>query len=177
VKPRPGTAPAPSGAGRLAAVAPVLAVLLLGLAVVVGQHAVQSWGWTDQGSWIGSAATSLDGLAPTAAVVVGGFVAVLLGVWLVVTGLRPRTHRTVRLAGAPDVHLGLRDLARLASGAARTCDGVLAATSTATPRRVRVRVRAIAGDVREDVARAVAEQFVALDPPPRTTVTVEVKPS
>lgn len=165
--------PAPSGPGRLAVLGPVFAVVLLGVAVVLGREASVSWGWVSGESWIISAATFLDDQSVTPAVAVGGFVAVLLGFWLVVTGVRPRTRRTLRVAGSPDVHLGLRDLARLSSGAARSCDGVLSASSTASRRRVRVKVKATSGEVRDEVARAVSSQLIGLETPPRITVAVE----
>ncbi|MFD0483147.1 DUF6286 domain-containing protein [Kineococcus sp. GCM10028916] len=165
-------AAARTGSGRIGAVGPVLAVLLLALAVVLGREAGIGLGWFGGGRWLPSLAKSLDGLAPSGALVAVCCVAIVLGAWLVVTGFGRRSRRAISVDGAAGVHLSTRDVARLASGAARRCDGVLEAKTTASRKTVSVAVQATSADVREDVARAVAAQLAPLSRAPRVRVRV-----
>ena len=162
-----------TGAGRVGALGPVLAVLLLALAVVVGREAALGLGWASGTSWLTAAADALDGFAPSVAVVVASCAAVVLGAWCVATGLSRRSRKAVALAATPGVHLGVRDVARLASGAARRCDGVLEARTSASRRTVTVTVRATSAAVRDDVRETVATQLAPLARAPRVRVRVQ----
>ncbi|WP_432522633.1 DUF6286 domain-containing protein [Kineococcus sp. SYSU DK006] len=164
----------PTGAGRIGVVGPALAVLLLALAVLIGREAAVGWGALGGGSLLAPAVGALDGLTPSPALALGGLVALLAGVALVVTGLGRRRRDAIALAGAPGVFCTARDVARTASGAARRRDGVLEARSTAGRRTVAVHVRATSEAVRDDVQRAVEERLRVLTPTPRVRVKVEV---
>ena len=165
-------ADARTGSGRVGAVGPVLAVLLLALAVVLGREAAIGLGWLSGGRWLPPLSKSLDGLAPSGGLVAVCAVAIVLGAWLVLTGFARRSRRAVAVAGQAGVHLSTRDVARLASGAARRCDGVLDASTSASRKTVTVAVEATSADVRDDVTRAVAAQLAPLSRAPRVRVRV-----
>ncbi len=165
----------PTGPGTIGWLGPVLALLLVGVAVLVGQDA---WVRLQGGSttWLGSATSALDGLAPSAAVAAVGVVVALVGLWAVVAALKPRTRDALPLAGTSGAHLRTADVARLASGAADQVDGVLRARSSARRRSVTVDVtttaaRGGAADGVADRVRARVEHALrALETPPRVKV-------
>lgn len=170
------SAPAPTGSGRIGVVGPVLALLLTALGVLLVRDGAVGLGWFAGSTWLDAASAGLDGSTPPAWVVVAGVVAALVGLWLVAAALGRRTRRTVAVTSRSGVHLGLRDVARLASGAARDVDGVVSVSSSATRRVVRVRVEALATErVQDEVTTAVREQLAPLDPVPTVKVTVSVE--
>lgn len=158
-----------TGSGLVPVLAAVLALALLALAVVLVRDALVALGAVGGEPWLPAAVGSLDGTAPSAAVVAVGAVAALLGLWLLAQALRRRTRRSVAVASQTGVFTGTRDVARLASGAARQVDGVVDARSTATRRSVDVRVGAT-GVVEDLVTAAVTERLSVLDPAPRVRV-------
>lgn len=169
------SAPAPTGSGRIGVVGPVLALLLTALGALLLREGIVGLGWVAGRPWLDSAAGSLDGFAPPAWVVAAGVVVVLVGLWLLVTALGRRTRRTIAVTSRSGIHLGLRDVARLASGAARDVDGVVSVSTSATRRVVHVRVRALATErVQDEVTTAVRDQLAPLDPTPTVKVTVDV---
>nr|WP_281372915.1 DUF6286 domain-containing protein [Kineococcus aurantiacus] len=93
--------------------------------------------------------------------------------WLVATGFSRRSRRTVRLQGSASATTTTRDVARLATGAARQQDGVLHASSRAGRRRVDVTVSATTPLVRATVETAVRTALDRLDPAPRVRVRLE----
>lgn len=162
-------APAPTGAGPVGAVGPVLAVLLVALGALLVREALVDGGAVGGSPWLPPAGAALDGTTPGAAAIAVGVVAALVGLWLVVVALRRRTRRT--LAVGTSSYLSVRDVARLAAGAARDVDGVLDASAEATRRRVVVRGRATSREgVEEPVRAAVAHQLSALTTPPAIVV-------
>ena len=162
-------APAPTGAGPVGAVGPVLAVLLVALGALLVREALVDGGAVGGSPWLPPAGAALDRTTPGAAAIAVGVVAALVGLWLVVVALRRRTRRT--LAVGTSSYLSVRDVARLAAGAARDVDGVLDASAEATRRRVVVRGRATSREgVEEPVRAAVAHQLSALTTPPAIVV-------
>ncbi|NAZ87476.1 DUF6286 domain-containing protein [Kineococcus indalonis] len=160
-----------TGSGRIGVVGPLLAVLLLALGLLLGREALVAAGALGGSAWLPAAAGGLDGLSAAWWLVPAGLAVALLGLWLVVSALRPRSRRTVPLAAGTGVFVHVRDLARLASGAAREVDGVLSASSSATRRAVTVTVHGT-GDVREQVSAAVTGALAPLRTPPRVSVRV-----
>lgn len=163
-------APLPTGAGRIGWLGPLLAVLLLGVAVMLGQDA-----WVrlngGQTTWLGSVISGLNGLAPSSALAIPAAIAILLGLLLVVWTFSRRKRKALVLRGDLGAHLTTRDVARLASGAARQVDGVLDASASATRRKVTAEVTttgdaATRAAVQADVTRALS----ALSDAPKITV-------
>jgi len=171
-----------TGAGPIGWVGPLLAVLLVLAGLVLLRDGVfapaGSTGWPGgQQSWLTTATTGVDGLAPSAGVVVVGVVAALLGLYLLVVALRRRPRRALPLTGGSGAYLLASDVARRAGAAARDVDGVLDASASATRSRVTVSARTT-GDgagVRDAVTSAVRDALAALERPPavrvRTTST------
>ncbi|WP_432545636.1 DUF6286 domain-containing protein [Kineococcus sp. SYSU DK004] len=162
----------PTGAGRVGVLGPVLAVLLLAVAAVLAREALVTWGTVGGQPWVPAAVDAADGLAPSPALAAVGVVLVLVGLWVLATGFARRSRRAVAVTSAPGVHVTTRDVARLASGAARSVDGVLSASSSASRRTVTVTVDATSGDVRTRVEDAVRSGLRSLDPQPRVRVAV-----
>jgi hypothetical protein len=167
-------ASAPTGAGRIGAIGPVLAVLLLAVAVVLGREALVGWGTISGSSWLTPAAEGLDGLRRTAPVVlVVGIVAVLVGLWLLASAFARRSRRALTLSGAgAGVTTSTRDLARLATTTATHTDGVLKASSAATRRSLEVHAHATSSDVRPRLEQSLNELVGSLDPQPRVKLHV-----
>jgi hypothetical protein len=162
-----------SGSGAIGVVGPVLAVLLVALGVLLLRDALVAAGALAGTQWLPAAVSGLRGFAPAWWLIPAGIVLALVGAWLIVTALRPRSRRTLALRSQTGVFLHTRDIARLASGAAQDVDGVLHVSSTATRRKVSVAARAITGPaVREAVSAAVSERLAALQSPPRVRVTI-----
>jgi len=165
----------PTGPGTIGWLGPVLALLLVGVGVLVGQDA---WVRLRGGSttWLGSATSALDGLAPSAAVAAVGVVVALVGLWSVVAALRPRTRDALPLGGTSGAHLRTADVARLASAAADQVDGVLRTRSSAGRRSVTVDVTTTAArggaadGVADRVRTSVEHALRALESPPRIKV-------
>jgi hypothetical protein len=163
-------APLPTGAGRIGWLGPLLAVLLLGVAVVLGQDAWVRLGG-GQSTWLGSVISALNGISPSTALAVPAAIAVLLGLVLLLAAFSRRKRKALVLRGDLGAHLTTRDVARLASGAARQVDGVLDASASATRRKVTVEVTttgdaATRAAVQADVQRALS----ALSDAPKITV-------
>ncbi|WP_106210709.1 DUF6286 domain-containing protein [Kineococcus rhizosphaerae] len=162
-----------TGTGHIGWIGPVLAVLLLALAAVLIHEALLAAGAFASTSWLAWTVQSLRGFAPTAWLIPVGIVLALIGVWLLVTALRPRTRNTLPLTSRTGVFLHTRDVARLASGAARDVDGVLSAASTSTRRAISVTITATGdstGQMTHQVQAAVARAVGALASPPRVKV-------
>lgn len=170
-RPAMPAAPGASGSGRIGVVGPVLAALLLATGLLLLREALVVLGATSGAPWLPAAAEGLRGLGPAWWLVPAGVAVALVGLWLLVSALRPRSRRTLPLTSGTGVFLHTRDVARLASGAAREVDGVLSASATATRRTVSVKVHGTA-DVREEVTRAVTETLTPLRTTPRVDVRV-----
>ncbi|MFB9376663.1 DUF6286 domain-containing protein [Kineococcus gynurae] len=162
-----------TGAGPIGVVGPVLAVLLVGLGVVVGREALVADGYVAGSSWAAPALGAVDGLTPTPLVVAIGVVAALVGLWLVVTALRPRSRTAVPVDER--ISLSGRDVARLASGAAADVDGVLDVSTTATRRRVVTTVDALSPDVSREVQARVEQRLSAIAAQPQVQVKVRTR--
>lgn len=162
-------ASAPTGSGRIGAIGPVLALLLLALAVVLGREALVAWGTLSGSSWLAPAADGLDGLRRTApAVLAAGIVAVVVGLWLLASAFARRSRRALTLSGAgAGVTTSTRDLARLATTTATGTDGVLKAASSATRRSLEVHAHATSPDVRARLEQSLTGLLSGLDPQPR----------
>ncbi|PRY14566.1 DUF6286 domain-containing protein [Kineococcus rhizosphaerae] len=162
-------ASAPTGAGRIGAVGPVLAVLLLAVAVVLGREALLAWGALSGSRWLAPAADGLDGLRRSAPVVLAaGIVAVVVGLWLLVSAFARRSRRALTLRGAgAGVTTSTRDLARLATATATGTGGVLKASSTASRRSLEVHAHATSADVRGWLEQSLDDLVGGLEPRPR----------
>lgn len=156
----------------------ILAVMALIAYAGITRIATAAWpSWLDAGI---SAAPGLTWMMP--GLIAAEVVLVLLGIVLIAKALRPGRLRVARLtvADSPsvrntDVTLSRRGIARLAAARADEIDGVDSLSTTATGRRVVLKVDTRAADtagIREAVRSAVAERLAqaSLQPAPRVKV-------
>lgn len=166
-----------TGTGRIGVVGPVLAVLLAALGVVLIRDALIAFDVIPGSAWLPATLDGLNELTAEWWMVPAGAGAALLGLWLVVTALRPRSRKAVPVTSATGVFLHTRDVARLASDAAGAVDGVLSAASTASHRAVTVTVRSTAtAGIADGVTDAVTRRLSALETPPQIKVRVRPQP-
>ncbi len=167
-------AKAPVGSGAISVVGPVLALLLTAAGVVAIREALVRSGLLAGPPWTEQTLRALDGLSAAAWMVPVGAALILLGLWLLLTALRPRRRTAISVTSSTGVFLRLRDVARLAERAAEQVDGVLAARARATRRAVTVRVRSTGScDVTEGVRSAVSKRLSALDQIPTVKVHLD----
>lgn len=169
-------AKAPVGPGVISVVGLVLAALVVALGVVGIHDALVAAGVVSGSDWIGAAVDAIDGATPPTWLVPLGAVLILLGLWLLITALRPRPRKAMALAADTGVFLRPRDAARLARDAAEDVDGVISAKADATVRKISVGVHATTSDgVEQQVADAVTDRLSALAKTPRIKVTVKTQ--
>jgi hypothetical protein len=164
-----------TGSGRIGFVGPVLAVLLAALGVMLIRDALIGLDVLGGTAWLPATLDALNGSSAEWWMVPAGVGVALLGLWMVVTALRPRSRKTVAVTSATGVFLHTRDVARLASDAAEEVDGVLSAASTASRRAVTVTVRSTAtAGIVDGVTAAVNRRLSPLETP--LQVKVRVRP-
>ena len=175
----PGDAPVmaaaktPVGPGRVSFVGAVLAVLLVAVGCVGVRDALVSAGLLAGTSWLEGGVDALDGLAPQWWMVPVGAVLLLLGLWLMLTAVRPRPRTAVRLRSQTGVFLRPGDVGRLAARAAEDVDGVLGARAATTRRAAQLNVTVTGHDpaITGQVQQVVEERLTGIDPSPRVKVT------
>ncbi len=174
VKPM-NAAKTPVGPGSISAVGLLLALLVVGIGVVGVQAALVAAGLLTGKPWLTWALERPNGLTPAGWMLAVGLVLALIGLWLLLTALRPRPRTAVALQAATGVFLRPRDLARLAVAAAQDVDGVQDAHASATRRKVTVRITSTAGEtdgdpVTDAVTATLTERLSALEKPVRVIV-------
>lgn len=168
-------APERTGSGLVPVVGVLLSLCLLALSVALVQHALVALGAIGGPAWPEVLVEGVRGTAPATWMAPVGVALALLGLWLLLrVALGRRTRHEIRLRSSTAVTTEPRDVARLASIAAREVDGVLGATSTADRRRVVVRV-ATTGDaqVSSAVEQAVSQRLAVLERTPAVRVRVQ----
>ncbi len=167
----------PVGPGTISALGLLWSALLLGVGVVGVQAALVAAGVLTGTAWLTWVIQQVDGLAPAGWMVVAGVVLVLLGLWLLLTALRPRPRTAVALTAATGVFLKPRDLSRLAVAAADQVDGVQDAKATASRSKVSMQIVSTGGgNVADEVRAAVTERLEALEKPVKVTVRTQGGP-
>ena len=162
-----------TGSGRIGVVGPILAILLAALGVIVIRDGLIAGNVLGGKAWTSAVLDSLNRSTAEWWMVPASLGVALLGLWLIVTALRPRSRKTVPVTSETGVFLHTRDVARLASEAAGDVDGVLSATSAATRRKVTVTVRSTAtAGIADGVNDTVTRRLSPLETPPRITVRV-----
>lgn len=148
-----------------------LAALLLGaVGVVAVQSALVEAGWLDASAWWTRMVSGTGPIEPADAFVPLGFLAVLLGLWLVWSALRPGRRQGIHVGSATGTWMTRRDVAKFASAAAEEVDGVLSASTSVARRSVTVTVRTTGPDLEDPVRASVSDRISVLDPSPRIVV-------
>ncbi|TRW44106.1 DUF6286 domain-containing protein [Georgenia yuyongxinii] len=166
----------PTRSGAIGVLGPVLATLLLAAGIVLVIEALVASGLLAGTGLVATGLATLNGLPPGPWFLVGGIVAALMGVWLIVVALSRRVRSRVTVTSRTGIYLGVGDVARLASAAAEEVGGVISASTVATRRRVTTTIRST-GDagIADAVRRSVADRLTMLDPAPRVAVAVRGK--
>lgn len=162
----------PVGPGVISLVGIILALQVVAVGVVAAQTALVASGVLSGNPWLTTAVTAVNGLSPAVWMLPVGIVVALLGLWLVITALKPRPRTGVALQATTGVFLRPRDLARLATSAADDVDGVQDARASATRTKVTVHVTTTGSEdtVADAVKNMVAQRLSALNKPVRVTV-------
>lgn len=165
------------GVGRSPLFGELAALLLIALGVVGVQEAVVRTGVTGAPSWTSATLQWVQSLVPAFWMVVAGVVAVLIGLWALLTAVRPRPRTTSVLEAGTAVEIRSTDLARVAAAHIDGLDGVTDVGVTSTRRRVDVRVTTLAGKdanaaLRSDAEQQLLRSLSALTKPPRVRVRV-----
>lgn len=164
----------PVGPGAITYVGVLLALIVLILGAACLQTAAAATGLTTSGPWLSRAVGGVQGLRPLSWAVPVAAVLLLLGLWLVIIGLRPRPQSAVAVTARTGVFLRPRDLAQLAHEAADEIDGVTAVHATASRRKVSLTVQSTGGaPVAEAVKQAVTLRLAPLTK--RVRVNVRTK--
>ncbi len=153
-------------------VAPVLALVLIAVAVVAVRDLALTQGWAAGTPWAPSLLDGLDGLSPSAGLAAAGTLVALTGLVLVWLGLKPGRRTHLRGAGEADLWLSTGAVAALAQSTADRVAGVVSADASRTSRR-RVTVDVVttanpAADTHSD-SQAVTERV-------RTALDADVAP-
>ena len=162
----------PVGVGPVPFVGAVLALVLVAVGVAGIRDALVAIGAVEGEPWIDSVVDTVDGWQPQFWLVPAGIALVLLGVWLVLVALRPRSRTGVAVRAATGVFLRTGDVERLAARAASDVDGVLSARSSASHRKVEVRVAVTGGANTADRVRTAVQDALQ---PLESIPTVQVK--
>lgn len=168
---RPGRAPlATAGASYLAV---LIALLVIAVGVVGLRDGVIAAGWIGGTPWTPVAVDWLAALRPGGWMLPVGAVLAIAGLACVVTSIKPRRKPTAEVAAATAVFINLSDTARVATAAAESVAGVVAARSTARRGAVVVRCEVtgpLSADQRHAVEAAVGGELDALRAAPKIVV-------
>ncbi|KQY55789.1 hypothetical protein ASD11_14885 [Aeromicrobium sp. Root495] len=149
------TIPAPRARPAASAVAVVVALLLVGLAVVAVRELALAQGWATGASWTGAVVDRADGRSADVASTVVGVVAAVVGLWLVLLAVKParRTHRRTQLDS--DTWISDNAILTLVTRAAEDTPGVAEAAARTRRSRVVVTVQSDHSDATTEVEKNV----------------------
>jgi uncharacterized protein DUF6286 len=174
----PTMAPAKPPVAAPAATGVTLAVALVLIALgVIAVRDVLLWAGAITGTpWIINALNYFDGLTRQTWMLPGGLAIALLGALMVLAAVKPR-RRTHQPLSAADTWIPVRDITRLARGAAQALTGVGAVTATGSARKITLAVTPLAGyevDTLRDTAHAVVTEALApMARPPRVRIRIK----
>lgn len=168
--------------------ASIVAVVLLALGVLGAVAAISRLVTGAWDSLVTGPARSVAGLTlGSSAVLAAAVVVAVLGLVLLVAGLKPGAYRSAQLRGPSGQGIEQTDyvisngaIARLAAGRADLVDGVEKVSASADGRRVRLAVTTTSehtDQIRDRVVASVTEGLTAtgLDPAPRVSATIRQK--
>ena len=112
---------------RAVAIGVVVALALVGVAVVAVRDLAVAQGWATGEPWLGAGVRSLDGLEPSAGVLAVATAVGVLGLLLVLAGLLPAKRRHVPAAGDARLWSSPSAIAEVTRGAVDRSQGVVAA--------------------------------------------------
>lgn len=165
----------PVGPGVVSVVGLILALLVIAIGVVAVHDALVAAGAANGTPWIDAATAALNGLTPAFWLVPVGVTLAFIGLWLLLTAVRPRPRKGIALQAKTGVFLRPRDVATLARSAAQEVDGVTSAKVTVSRRKIAVAARTTNGGTEQDITQAVLTRLRALAMAPTVRVTVKTE--
>jgi len=172
--PFPAGAPEPAATPPVTAWAVILGLLLVAAGVLLLRDAAVVARLLDGIPVTTTLVDKLRIVRPQEWYVPVGVVVALLGLWMLVSALRPRPHRDLAVGSSSLVWLTPSAVASIARTTASGVDGVLEANATATRRSVRVGARTTSADpeLGRRISAAVEQSLEGLaTPPPVRVVT------
>ena len=170
--PQPGPRPRATPLARWLTVA--LGLVMITLAGLIG-HDLWYHFEVDQPerAWLPPVFSWLGGAAVTTAAVAVGAVISLIGLWLIVSAVKPRRKTHIQVESPTSMWVRPVDIARKATATARTELGKVPVSSKATKKKIAVRVTDSRGPAsQERLTRNLSTQFARLRPQPTVSVTV-----
>lgn len=131
----------PKARATSTAIGILAALLVLALGVVGLQEWLSGIGWVDEDGWVSRVIATLDEQRPEAWMIVVAVPAALIGVWLVLVALKPRSRTHLPAPGGLDLWATPAALAAIAQNAADRQPGVVSAIARPGRRRIDVEVR------------------------------------
>ncbi len=161
-----------TSAGRIGLVGPLMAIILIGIGVVLLHDTIARTDSRPGRTWTAALADGLDRVTAEWWMIPAGVGIALLGVWLIITALRPRSRKTLPVTSQTGVFLHTRDIARLASAAADDVDGVLSTSTVASRRKIVITVESDRDGVADVVRDTVTQRLSLIATLPKITVRV-----
>lgn len=164
----PVAAPAATPVGVL------IALLLIAAGVVAVREMLLSANAISGPSWVLNTAAWVDRLPPAAWLIPAGIGAILVGLWWLISALKPRRRTELRMADEHDLWMRRADISRIAHATADSVAGTTSASARTGRRRVTVTVtttEAEAPELRTAVSDAVRDRLAPLE----RTFAVKVK--
>lgn len=168
--------------------ATITAVILLAIGVLAAVAAISRLATGTWASQVSTPAGAVGGLTwGSAAVIATTAVVLVLGLVLLIAGIKPGAFTSTRLdsstpgaAGERDFVISTRAMARLAAARADTVDGVEKVSVSASGRKVHLRVDTTSeqrDEIRQRVVSSVTDTLTSagIQPPPRVSAAVRTK--
>lgn len=155
----------------------LLALLLLGIAVVAIEEAVIRTGLWDGPSWTRNAVTAVDNVAVEPWMAAPLIACWVLGLVLLIVALKPRRRKGSALQAQTGVYLRRKDLARLAIPALQHIDGLTDLSAKAKRRILHISVTTLTGKdqdtaIKTELKDRLAPILATLERPPKIAVTI-----
>ncbi|KDQ01051.1 hypothetical protein EN35_25700 [Rhodococcus qingshengii] len=154
----------------------LIAAALLALGVVGVRDALVDTGVITGSQWIPSAAAYVDGLAYEGWMLPAGIAAVVLGLWFVILGLKPRRKTANALVGVANTWIDPADVAAIASVRVESLAQVRSASSHATRRKLEVKASVTpdgAATAESEIRAVLGDLAGSLSPSPRIKVRIQ----
>lgn len=151
----------PVGTGLSPLVGILLALGLIGVGVVGVEEALIRSGAVSGTSWTGWVLARLDGVRPVSWMVVTFVAVALLGLLLLLVGVRRRPRKAIALRASTGVFLRTHDLAEIAEHRVEGADGVTDVHASATRGRLKVMVTTVDDKVHNGALGDVVRQRLA----------------
>ncbi|MCD2107735.1 DUF6286 domain-containing protein [Rhodococcus erythropolis] len=154
----------------------LIAAAVLALGVVGIRDALVDLGAITGSHWISGAFEYVDGLAYQGWMLPAGIAAVVLGLWFVILGFKPRRKTANALVGVVDTWIDPADVAAIASVRVESLTNVRSASSHATRRKLEVKASVTpdgAATAESEIRAVLGNLAQTLSPSPRIKIRIQ----